>query len=100
MKCIQCGNEFKARFGAKTCSAKCRQANRRKCDKSVTAKCDNVTDSPKCDTTPCTHLHCAAAKARGVNTVLHRWTPASELGPHEANRVSLPGDVDYDKGVG
>ena len=114
MKCLQCGQEFEGRADKATCSPKCQKARQR-------AKVDNKVDTAKVDTLPpgvvwesepgaskkiaerlepCTHLHCAAAKARGVNTVLHQHRPSHELGPREVNRVSLPGDVDYDKGVG
>lgn len=45
-------------------------------------------------------MHEQQATKRGVNTVnTGPWKSASELGPHEVNRVSLPGDPDY-KGVG
>ena len=49
MKCLNCGNEFEGREGAKYCSAKCRKAVQRKCDKSVTdisVTSQNVTDKP------------------------------------------------------
>ena len=45
---------------------------------------------------PITSQHELNCKARGVNTCnTGQYKRAHELGPHEINRVSLPGDADY-----
>lgn len=47
----------------------------------------------------CQCAHCRAMRANnpsGLKSVNHgTYKPASQLGLHEVNRVSLPGDVDY-----
>ena len=46
----------------------------------------------------CACGHCQQARVNGSkNTINHgAWKSASQLGKHELNRVTLPGDVDYD----
>ncbi len=45
----------------------------------------------------CRCKHCHQAKTNGnKHTINHSsWKPVKELAVHELNRVSLPGDVDY-----
>lgn len=49
----------------------------------------------------CTCRHCKQAKTNKSSAVINHgpYKPASELGPNEINRVSLPGDIDYVKPV-
>ena len=107
MKCNQCNEEFEGRAGAKYCSTKCRvKANRNKTDGvSVTDVTDKlsvtVTDKPANFGQPdCECRHCRNNQASGGHKVINHgpYKTAFELGQHEINRVSLPGDVDY-KGV-
>ena len=117
MKCLVCGTVIKGRAGKKTCSTKCRQALARKCDTSVTAKCDNVTVTPSVTVTdtklPCSDpkefpanygqadcqcKHCQASRSHDHRWVINHgpWKSLHELAANEVNRVSLPGDVDYE----
>ena len=46
----------------------------------------------------CTCKHCQANRSSGSKHILNHgaYKPVSELAPNELNRVSLPGDVDYE----
>ena len=120
-KCNQCGKAYKSkRSDSKYCSAKCRvTANRL----SVTSVTDNDTVKEVWvydkDTPLVSHSHPLTASGdypanygqdgcecgmcqnnvinKSNNIINHgEYKVASELGENEINRVSIPGDVDYD----
>ena len=103
MECMnKCGNELTGR--QKTyCSDKCRKQAGRNSDKpnSDTAQEQTRTSvvrpanfgEPDCEC-----MHCQTNRVNGNRHVINHgaWKPAKELGKKELNRVTLPGDVDYD----
>ena len=116
MKCKHCGKEFtsKRKVGATTCSDKCRQARRRQLKTSVTNIRDTidmdvtlapVTDKPVTDKSKqvtLEHYYANpdqyATRARPQLLNWGEWMTTDELvlAGFIANRVSIPGDWDYD----
>lgn len=104
-KCINCDNEATGR--SKYCSGRCKVAyNRNKLKaesvtdvtETVPVTVDDVTaDKPaNFGESNCDCWHCKKVKG-SVYTLNHGPHKSSqELAIHELNRVSLPGDVDYD----
>jgi hypothetical protein len=115
--CKYCGGLFEAkRVDALFCSDACRKAHKR-------IKSDIISDKIKSDTVEdvrdnltnrvqqkrlneilnygqpdCECKHCQQSRAnKSKNTINHGdYKPASEMAKNEVNRVSLPGDTDYD----
>jgi hypothetical protein len=92
--CKQCGQEYTPRRStSQFCSASCRSAH----GKGVSAPVSAPTELAHPVSAPLTDCqHVQQATRRGINTVnLGAYRNAAELGKHEVNRVSLPGDADY-----
>ena len=116
-KCKQCGAEYQAkRSDSQYCCSTCRSRAKRgtnATDKSLAVATANkeavratddvraTTDtqpSPVCnvDTSQHTSIHEDNLSSRGINHCnTGPYKSAHELGNHEVNRVSLPGDADY-----
>jgi len=99
MQCKQCNQEFEGRADARYCSPGCRvTANRNKCNSVTDNSVKVVTDNPYPGGPDCGCRHCANVRASGsghiLNHGLHKTT--YELSQGELNRVSLPGDIDYE----
>lgn len=105
-KCLHCGSEFEAkRATARYCSAKCRV----KASRSVTDSVTEVSVTPVSVTKvlpanfgqpDCQCFHCKQNRASDVTNgrliINHGdYKSFEKLAKNEVNRVSLPGDVDY-----
>ena len=117
IKCVNCDNEAVGR--SKYCGDKCKvQYNRNKKRNTVTLVGEIVTADvtvragtvylPPDDKLPhglptnfgstdCQCIHCKQNRASGSKLVLNHvpYKKHYELGKNERNRVSLPGDIDY-----
>ena len=105
-KCVICGKDSGK---GKTCGSTCRQAlRRRKCDKEVSVTdvtVDDVTVAKKQDTPEFAipnygeaNCECKMCRVNGNKHIINHGTykPAKQLQSKELNRVTLPGDVDYE----
>jgi len=111
MKCLNCGKEFEAvRSTAKYCSDKCKLDYNRGLSVSINDVV-SVSDTP-IDTVSnrlpanygqddCQCLHCLSLKINDIKGKLNHgsYMDAQELklNGYIANRVTLPGDIDYVK---
>lgn len=122
-KCLQCGKEYEAkRSTARYCSAKCRKLAFHKNGKvSVPEVSVPSTVTPKGITIPegyqddtgavtgqtlpanfgqidCQCMHCQQNRRSNHKLLINHGDhkPANQLMKNEVNRVSLPGDIDYD----
>ena len=105
-KCEVCDKEYDAkRATSKFCSGKCRKLAFQQNGKVSVPE----VSVPKIQDTPefsipnfgqpdCECMHCKQAKTNGSKNILNHgpYKPAHLLGKGELNRVSLPGDADYD----
>ena len=115
--CEQCGNEYAAkRSTSKYCSTLCRKLafqNKDENAKVGTLKTEEdrtlimTPEGPRLEVPAnyglnnCECWHCAVNKRRGNKHVLNHGTykDAAQLADNELNRLSLPGDVDYEGAV-
>ena len=124
MKCLHCGTETEStgKRPKKYCSDKCRMAYKRTNEQITNEQITNEQPKKRTEETntletntleevanehnvpdnygqpDCECRHCAnAAKSKSGNVLNHgAYKPAGQLGYKEINRVSLPGDADYD----
>ena len=110
--CVQCNQPYEAiKATSRYCSAKCRVAANRA--GSVTVTPLSVTPEPSGSVTQadpvtlrhadpvsvtlddCLHVQQAAGSTSHNTVNTYQWLSAGQLPPHTVNRVSLPGDADY-----